>query len=194
MRRAAKAVLGLLAAALALTPAWATTAVERTDTDLIQEATVIVTGHCTHLQSQWLDRSLVTIATISVTEVLKGQAGAEVTVVLPGGVDVHRRFPVAMSYPAAPEISQQENVLLFLAPEDRVPHGYAIVGFSQGKLTVANNGLGQPVASQNLSALNLQSRTGAVNPGRSRTLLLSELRQKIQQTLAGAVPGSSARR
>ncbi|HSS49540.1 MAG TPA: hypothetical protein VLX28_11395 [Thermoanaerobaculia bacterium] len=195
MRRAARAVLGLLAVALALTPAWATTAVERTDNDLILEAAIIVTGHCTHLQSQWLDRTLVTIATISVSEVLKGQAGSEVTVVLPGGVDVHRRFPIAMSYPAAPEIYQQENVLLFLTPEDRVPHGYAIVGFSQGKLTVADNGLGQQVASQNLSALNLQSRTGAVNRGRSRTLLLSELRQKIQQTLAGSsAPGSSARR
>jgi hypothetical protein len=194
MRRAAKAVLGLLAATLALTPGWATTAVERTDTDLIQEASIIVTGHCTHRQSQWLDRTLVTIATISVSEVLKGQPGSEVTVVLPGGVDMHRRFPIAMSYPAAPEISQQENVLLFLTPEDRVPHGYAIVGFSQGKLTVADNGLGQPVASQNLSDLNLQSRTGAIRRGRSRTLPLSELRQKIQQTLAAAAAGSSGGR
>lgn len=194
MRRVARAVLGLVAVALALTPAWATTAVERTDTDLIQEAAIIVTGHCTHLQSQWLDRTLVTIATISVSEVLKGQAGSEVTVVLPGGIDVHRRVPIAMTYPAAPEIYQQENVLLFLTSEGRVPNGYAIVGFSQGKLTIANDGLGQQVASQNLSALNLQGRTGAVRPGRSKTLLLSELRQKIQQTLAGADPGSSARR
>jgi hypothetical protein len=194
MRRAARAVLGLLAAVLALTPAWASTAVERTDTDLIQEASVIVTGHCTHLQSQWLDRTLVTIATISVSEVLKGQAGSEVTVVLPGGVDVHRRFPIAMSFPAAPQISQQENVLLFLTPEDRVPHGYAIVGFSQGKLTVANNAQGQAMASQNLSALNLQSHTGPIHRGRSRTLPLSELRQKIQQTLAGAAPGPWAGR
>jgi hypothetical protein len=194
MRRVARAVLGLVAATLALTPAWATTAVERTDTDLIQEASIIVTGHCTHLQSQWLDRTLVTIATISVSEVLKGQAGSEVTVVLPGGVDVHRRFPIAMSFPAAPQISQQENVLLFLTPEDRVPHGYAIVGFSQGKLTVANNAQGQTVASQNLSALNLQGHTGPIHRGRSRTLPLSELRQKIQQTLAGAAPGPSAGR
>ncbi|HEV7785268.1 MAG TPA: hypothetical protein VGQ28_08025 [Thermoanaerobaculia bacterium] len=194
MRRAARAVLGLLAVALALTPAWSTTAVERTDADLIQEAAIIVTGHCTRLQSQWLDRTLVTIATISVSEVLKGQAGSEVTVVLPGGVDVHRRVPIAMTFPAAPEIYQKENVLLFLAPEDRVPHAYAIVGFSQGKLTLADNGLGQQVASQNLSALNLQSRSGAVSRGRSKTLLLSELRQKIQQTLAGPTPGSSARR
>ncbi len=193
MRRVARAVLGLVMAAAALMPAWATTAVERTDTDLIQEATIIVTGRCTHLQSQWLDRTLVTIATISVTEVLKGQAGSVVTVVLPGGIDIHRRFPIAMSYPAAPQISQQESVLLFLTPEDRVPQSYAIVGFSQGKLTVATNAQGQPVASQNLSALNLQNRTGAFSRGRSKTLLLSELRQKIQQTLAGAAPGSPRR-
>src|SRR5436305_9828631 len=76
MRNAARAVSGLLATALALVPAWATTAVERTETDLIQESAIIVTGHCTHLQSEWLDRTLVTIATISVSEVLKGQPGA----------------------------------------------------------------------------------------------------------------------
>jgi hypothetical protein len=174
----------LAATALALTPAWATTAVERTETDLIQEASIVVTGHCTGLQSRWLDRNLVTVATIAVSEVLKGQAGTEVTVVLPGGIDVHRKIPIAMSFPAAPEIYQQENVLLFLTPEDRVAEGYAIVGFSQGKFTVADDGQGQKVASQNLSALNLQGRTGAVNRGHAKTLLLSQLRQKIRETLA----------
>jgi hypothetical protein len=187
MRYAARAVLGFLATALALTPAWATTAVERTETDLIQEAAIIVTGHCTRLESQWLDRDLVTVATISVSEVLKGAAGPEVTVVLPGGIDTHRRIPIAMSFPAAPEISQQENVLLFLTPEDRVTDGYAVVGFAQGKFTLAEerqDGQGRKVASQNLSALNLQGRTGAVNRGGARTLLLSQLRRKIRETLA----------
>ncbi len=188
MRNAARAVFGLLATALALTPAWATTALERSETDLIQESAIIVTGHCTHLQSQWLGRTLVTIATISVSEVLKGRAGTEVTVVLPGGADVHRRVPIAMTFPAAPQIFQQEDVLLFLRPEDRFANGYTIVGFSQGKFTLADNGQGQKVASQNLSALNLQGRTGAVTRGRARTLPLSELRQKIQETLAAGRP------
>jgi hypothetical protein len=188
MRNAARAVSGLLATALALMPAWATTAVERTETDLIQESAIIVTGHCTHLQSQWLDRTLVTIATISVSEVLKGQAGSEVTVVLPGGTDTHRRVPIAMTFPAAPQIRQQEDVLLFLRPEEPVANGYTIVGFSQGKLTLADNGQGQKVASQDLSALNLQGRTGAVTRGRAKTLLLSELRQKIRETQAAGRP------
>ncbi|HEX3556074.1 MAG TPA: hypothetical protein VIA62_22885 [Thermoanaerobaculia bacterium] len=188
MRNAARAVLGLLATALALTPAMATTALERSETDLIQESAIIVTGHCTHLQSQWVDRTLVTIATISVSEVLKGRAGAEVTVVLPGGTDVHRRVPIAMTFPAAPQMYQQEEVLLFLTLEERVANGYTIVGFSQGKFTLADNGQGQKVASQNLSALNLQGRTGAVTRGRAKTLLLAELRQKIQETPAAERP------
>jgi hypothetical protein len=194
MRHVARATLGLLATALALTPAWATTAVERTEADLIQEASIIVTGQCTHLQSRWIDRNLVTIATISVSEVLKGQAGSQVTVVLPGGTDTSRRVPIAMSFPAAPEIFQQENVLLFLTPEDRVADGYAVVGFSQGKFTVAETPQGQKVASQNLSELNLQGRTGAVNRGRAKTLLLSQLRQKIRETMAADTDPNTAER
>lgn len=185
MKIAVGAVLGLLAAALALTPAWATTALERTETDLIQEASVIITGQCTHLQSQWAGRTLVTIATVSVSEVLKGQPGAEVTVVLLGGVDTSRRVPVAMTLPGAPEIFMQENVLLFLTPQDLVANGYAIVGFSQGKFTIAQTPQGQMVASQNLSELNLQGHTGSIFRGRAKTLLLSELRQKIHALAEG---------
>src|SRR3954454_7275254 len=69
------AVLSLLAAAVALPAAWGTTAVERTEGDMIQESTLIVTGHCTQLQSQWVGRTLVTLATVQVTEALKGSAG-----------------------------------------------------------------------------------------------------------------------
>jgi hypothetical protein len=184
MKHAARAVLGLLATVLACGPAWATTSLERTESDLIQEASLIVTGHCTHLQSQWIDRDLVTVATITVSEVLKGQAGSEVTVVLPGGIDARRPVPVAMSFPAAPEIFQQENVLLFLTPEERVAGGYAVVGFSQGKFTLASNARGAKVASQDLSALNLLGRGGAVSRGRAKTLSIPELQRKIQALAA----------
>jgi hypothetical protein len=184
MKNATRAALGLLATALALTPARATTALERTETDLIQEASAIITGQCTHLQSQWAGRTLVTIATISVSEVLKGEVGPQVTVVLLGGIDTSRQVPIAMSFPAAPEIFMQENVLLFLTPQDLVANGYAIVGFSQGKFTIAQTSQGQMMASQNLSELNLQGRTGAITRGHAKTLSLSELRQKVRETLA----------
>jgi hypothetical protein len=159
----------------------ATTAVERTETDLINEAAVIVTGRCTHLQSQWLENDLVTLATITVSEVLKGQPGSEVTVVLPGGIDSNRPVPIAMSYPAAPEIYQQENVLLFLVPEDRVASGYAIAGWSQGKFSLTPDKM---QATQDLSGLNLAGRDGRVSRGGGKTLQLDRLRAKIRETLA----------
>jgi hypothetical protein len=184
LRSPVRVFLGLLVAAAVVPAAWATTAVERTEGDMVQEAALIVTGHCTHLQSQWVGRTLVTLATIQVTESLKGNAGATVTVALPGGVDANRRFPVAMTYPAAPQIYQQEDVLLFLVPEDLVANSYSIVGFSQGKLTLAVSPQGKKVATQDLSALNLQDRRGTVRRGTAKTIVLDELRQRIRETPA----------
>jgi hypothetical protein len=180
MRKVKVAALCLLAALLAVPALRATTAVERTEAEMIQEAQIIVTGRCVGVQSQWVDRDLVTLATIEVAEVLKGSAGSQVTVVLPGGADSNRKFPIAMSYPAAPEIFPQENVLLFLVPEGRVADGYSVVGFSQGKLTVADTPQGK-VASQNLSALNLQGRDGAVHRGGAKTIAIDALRRKAQE-------------
>jgi hypothetical protein len=184
LRSTVKAVIGLLVAILAAPALWATTAVERTENDMVREAAIIVTGHCTHLQSQWVGKTLVTLATIQVSEVLKGDAGSQVTVVLPGGVDSNRRIPVAMSYPAAPEIFQQENVLLFLTAEDMVAGGYSIVGFSQGKFSLAETAQGKKVATQDLSGLGLQGRNGSLRRGQGKTIQLDELRSRIRQTPA----------
>jgi hypothetical protein len=181
LRGTVKAFTGFLVAVLAVSTAWATTAVERTEGDMVQESAVIVTGHCTHLQSQWVGRTLVTLATIQVSETLKGSAGSQVTVVLPGGVDSSRRIPVAMSYPAAPEIFQQENVLLFLTPQDMVAGGYSIVGFSQGKFTLVESAQGKKTATQDLSGLSLQGRNGSLRHGAGKTIQLDELRERIRQ-------------
>ncbi len=183
LRSTARAALGLLIATLAVPALWATTAVERTENDMVQEAAVIVTGHCTHRQSQWVGRTLVTLATIQVSETLKGDARPQVTVILPGGVDSNRRIPVAMSYPAAPEIFQQEDVLLFLSPEDLVAGSYSIVGFSQGKFSLAM-AQGKQVATQDLSGLSLQGRNGSLRRGQGKTIQLDELRARIRQTPA----------
>lgn len=179
LRNAVRAVLILLVAFLAVPTLRATTAVERSETDLIQESALIVTGHCTHLQSQWVGRILVTLATIQVSEFLKGNPGSPLTVVLPGGSDSHRKFPIAMTYPAAPEIYPQEEVLLFLTPEDLVPGDYSVVGFSQGKFTLVAGAQGKTVATQDLSALTLQSGDGTLRSGTAKTITLDELRQRI---------------
>ena len=184
MRKVRVVVLCLLCVLAALPAVWATTAVERTESDMIQEASLIVIGRCASLQSQWVGRTLVTLATIQVSETLKGSPGSTVTVVLPGGVDANRRIPVAMSYPAAPEIYNQEKVLLFLAPEDLVAGGYSIVGFSQGKFTLVDSPDGKRTATQDLSALNFQGRGGAVQRGAQKSIQLDELRERIRQAPA----------
>lgn len=186
MRQAAKVALSLLVAALAIPALQATTAVEHSQTDLIQAADIIVVGRVAATQSTWIDRDLVTLATISVSETLKGSPVSEVTVVVPGGVDANRKIPVAMTFPAAPELLQQENVLLFLTAEGRVVDGYSVVGFSQGKFTVVENAKGEKMATQNLSALTLQDRNGNTRRGGAKTISLPELRQKIKATSSTA--------
>jgi hypothetical protein len=104
-----------------------------------------------------------------------------VTVALPGGVDVNRRIPVAMSYPAAPVILQQENVLLFLTPQELVAGSYSVVGFSQGKFSLVEDAQGKSVATQNLNGLKLQGSHGAPRPGMGKTIQLDELRAKIHE-------------
>lgn len=181
MKRAV-GVLGLLTL-LAIPALHATTAVERSPEEMIREAGLIVAGQCTGVRSTWVDRNLVTLATIRVSEVLKGQAGTEVTVVIPGGVDSSRRVPIAVNYPAAPEILKQENVLLFLIPEPMVAEGHAIVGFSQGKFSLARDEQGHLFATQNLGELHLQGRTGATR-GTAKSISLDALRQQIRHTLS----------
>ena len=183
MRKAATVVLCLWVVALAVPGLWATTAVEHSENDLIHAAATIVTGRVVGQASQWIERDLVTVYTVQVSEVLKGAAGSTVSVVVPGGVDTNRPVPVAMTYPAAPEMLGNENVLLFLTAEDRLADGHAIVGFSQGKFTVVENAQGEKVATQNLSQLNLQDRNGNVTRGAARSISLSQLRLKIKATL-----------
>ena len=123
MRHLARAALCGAAVLLAGVAVHATTAVEMTENDLIQQASDIVVGKCIAVQSQWIGRDLVTLASIEVTESLKGNGSSLMTVVIPGGVDSNRPVPIIMSFPAAPEIRNQENVLLFLTPvyREKVP-------------------------------------------------------------------------
>lgn len=196
MQQTARAALLLLVCALLVPAAQATTVIEQSTDQMAQQASVVITGHCVNSQSQWVGKTLVTLATINVDDVLKGQPGTQVTVVLPGGVDAKRKIPVAMSYPAAPQIGANEEVLLFLSSDSLVPHDYTVVGYSQGKFTVQTNSQGQQVVAQDLGGLTLvqplrsasgQSRTLAESPSRPgavKTVPLAVMKQQIRDALA----------
>jgi hypothetical protein len=172
--------------------AHATTAVYHSDTALIDESALVVTGRCVELETLWVDRDLVTLARVQVDEVLKGTAGAEITVVLPGGIDHNRPVPVAVTYPAAPGIAAGEAVLLFLVEEDRVDDGWSVVGFSQGKFTLTDSNQGV-VATQNASGLNLRHADGKITPAAGRTLRVDAVRQGVRQRAAVRRGGENRR-
>lgn len=185
MKLTLRAALGLAAGTLLATATWATTVIDKSHGTMAQEASLIVTGQCSQLASAWLGRELVTVATIQVDEQLKGQSRAEIQVIIPGGIDANRAIPIAVTVPGAPQILPGEQVLLFLADEDRVSNGYSIVGFSQGKFSVVAGPNGTKSATQDLSQLHL---SGAKNTrsrqGKANSFPLEQIRQEIQNALA----------
>jgi hypothetical protein len=143
---------------------------------------MIAIGSCVEARSEWVDRRLVTLARISVREVLKGENSSEVTVVLPGGVDANRKFPVAMTYPGAPRIIPDENVFLFLTRDDEVGSGYTITGFSQGKFSIIKDENGQEMVSRDLTRTALKGKAGTRRGTVSQTSL-SGLKEQVMRHL-----------
>src|ERR1044071_1630511 len=115
--------------------------------DMVNQSDVIAIGNCVETRTVWVDRSLVTLATVSVSENLKGTESSTITVALPGGVDANGKIPVAMTYPGAPQITQAQNFFLFLTLSDQVPGSYTVAGFSQGKFSIVTDEDGQRIVS-----------------------------------------------
>ena len=139
--------------------------------DMVAQSDVIAIGNCLETKSMWVDQSLVTLATVSVSESLKGGATGNVTVVLPGGVDANRKFPIAMSYPGAPRLTPGEDVFLFLTSDTDSGLGYNVAGFSQGKFSIVTDEDGQQVVSRDLTKMVLQGGNGVRRGGANVTPL-----------------------
>ena len=127
--------------------AQATTLIKMSTEQMTARASDIVIGTVTEVRSTWVDRRLITLATISVSESLKGAARKELTLVLPGGVDATRAVPVAVTYPGAPVVMPADNVLLFLEGAAPLSDGFQVVGFSQGKYSIVRDAFGRSLAS-----------------------------------------------
>lgn len=149
--------------------------------DMAQQSELILTGRCADTSSTWIEngRVLVTLATISVDEVIKGDQASTVTVVLPGGIDINRRIPVAMTYAGAPKIIPQEEVFLFLAGEEAIYNGYSIMGFSAGKFSIVEDEDGQRLVSRDLIKTRVKQSPGAVR-GNRQFVSLSDFKEKVR--------------
>jgi hypothetical protein len=150
--------------------------------EMTEGATLIVMGTCLETKSQWVGRSLVTLATVSVTETIKGGAAEKLTVVLPGGVDANRKFPVAMNYAGAPQMSKDEEVFLFLTTQDEVAGGYAVMGFAQGKYSIAEGSDGGKVVTRDMTKAPVQKGAGMIR-GNLQVVPLSEFKELVKRYL-----------
>lgn len=169
----------------------ATTTVRLTDLDLATGAELILIGDALEVTTTWVDRDLVTLVTVEVDEVVKGEVGDTVDVALPGGVDVTGPVPVAVTWPGAPTLAPGERAVLFLESYGPVGGTYAISGWSQGKFAVGKSADGEAVVFQDLSGITLSSPTqeSASGPGGSknpRTESLDAFVARIRALLADA--------
>lgn len=147
--------------------------------DMVSQSDVIAIGNVVNTQSVWTDGTLVTLATVSVSETLKGAGSENLMVVLPGGVDANRKFPVAVSYPGAPRLTPGEDVFLFLTADTDFGSGYNVAGFSQGKFSIANDEDGEPMISRDLTKMSLQGNNG-VRRGGANVTPLSSFKEQVR--------------
>jgi hypothetical protein len=148
--------------------------------EMTQRSELIVAGQCVETRSTWVDgRRLVTLATISVNDAIKGTSASTVTVELPGGIDSNRKHPISMNYPGAPTIQTDENVFLFLTRADSPANTYAVMGYAQGKFSIVNDQEGRPMVSRDLTKTRV-SRTMGIARGQRQLTPLSEFKERIR--------------
>ncbi len=135
-RQAANGALCILAMTLVATVAGAAQMTTLEIADMAVEAETIAIGRCVEASSQWIDGNLMTLIRIEVEESLKGMRSEELTVVVPGGIDATRPVPISVTFPGAPVILPDEDVLLFLDHFPAVKTGHQILGFSQGRYSL----------------------------------------------------------
>ena len=195
-------VISLIVLALMVSARWATKAVSPAPDNVLQtpvdatlanglsmqnmvnQSDLIAIGNCLNSKSVWLNRTLVTLATISVTETLKGADLGTITVALPGGVDANRKVPVAMLYPGAPRITPGEDVFLFLTANGEAAGSYTVTGFSQGKFSIVKDEDGEQMVAQDLTKTMLKDNNGTRRGSANETPLKSfkaEVKARLKQ-------------
>lgn len=177
-RLAASAGLALLAASAA-----ATTLIALDDDQLVDQSDLIVTGTCVKVHHEWRQGLLLTLASVKVDRVLKGEKTSEVTLVIPGGVDFDRKVPVAVTFPGAPTVLPDERVLLFLEPAGTGPGEMAITGFSQGKLSILQAADGTPMVRRDLAGVSL-AKGNRLEAGGKQSLPLATFEDQIARRVA----------
>jgi len=147
-----------------------------------QGATTIVTGQCIGTRSTWVGRTLYTIATVQVSETIKGDPQTTVNVAIPGGIDLNRNIPLEMKYPGAPLMQRGEESFLFLIPATAMPGSYSVMGYAQGKLSIVANQDGEKMVTPNSARVPMNNANGVVR-GNAPMTRLSVFKDRVKAYL-----------
>jgi hypothetical protein len=114
-------------------------AAQLSNQDLAQQSDTIVVARAVQTGIFWTadGRNLYTLVTVDVLETLKGDPVTTLVVAIPGGMDANRAVPIAVTYPAGPQLGVGEEAVLFLTDgSDAVAGSHAIAGFARGKFSI----------------------------------------------------------
>ena len=175
---------------LVVPQSWATQLLPLTEDALVAQSSLIVIGQCTEVRSAWQGRRLVTLATIAVREVLKGEPTPQVTVMIPGGLDAQRSVPVATVVVGTPQLVPAEEVVVFLSARPDARDTYTLTGWSQGKFSILEDATGRQVVAPDrgilpspdaLRSMSQQNPAGAVSLTQFRAKILHRIARDSSQ-------------
>ncbi len=167
MSRPAAGFLALLLAGAAA----ATVARPATVEQLAREADAVVQGRVTRMESRWAadGRHIVTRVTVRVARVLRGVAGVEVVLEVPGGAV----GGFGQRVDAAPSFEPGEEAVVFLR---RIAGGRSLVhGLSQGKFRVEGG-----EASPDLEGWAFVQEAPPAGERRAERMPLDELERRVR--------------
>lgn len=137
-RVAAFAFAATLAGLAPVSGAWALDSKPVSLAEMVQAADVIVIGRATEAQSLRVGRSMVTRYRIQVEEDMLGAGSSELSVVVPGGVDLSGPHPLAFTVVDAPVLQRDAPMALLLQRDSSLgAQDHRIVGFNQGLIALA---------------------------------------------------------
>ncbi|MEI9976259.1 MAG: hypothetical protein WDO73_31955 [Ignavibacteriota bacterium] len=148
--------------------------------DMIAKSTTIVRGKVLNSFTEANGPVIYTHYRIQTSETLKGQSRGVVEIQLPGGIANNLR----QSFAGVPQFKTGDEFVFFLWT------GYSgstqVIGLTQGLFSVAPGGSADPVTTRSSShEVMLDARSGKQVKDQTLTMRLSELRARIQSTLAG---------
>lgn len=127
---------------------------------LAADSEAIVAGKIVSARAQMIAGAAVTQYTMRVEGVLKGSAGASVTINVPGGAVTTARFPVSEVVAGSPQLFVNSDGVMFLNGSS--DGAFTIVGSSEGALRIQTDATGQDFVSYGGETITMEALRGAV--------------------------------